>query len=304
MNLIGDTLYLPLIDAVLQDNLDVQLCNGIGIHALTDDYRVTIRANEAIAGRYSESIDHMQVALAITPEILLPESKPSLHELQSVAIFVAMLIRLTTGIPLDIPWWIDAKGDDIQNFGNTRVRTFRTGKRYQYPLDRGTQDVNLQLLGGRLDGLVDSYVGERSKNRVLRAAEFAFIGFQTFHIPTRLVNHVTYLETLFSTSNTEIAHQLSSRIAWYLASADEAERERLFYVVKKIYAARSRIVHGSSFAGKEPEMREHLESVEDLNSKVFAKILSANHVATFSSRDKPRINELQKLGLGISSEFS
>ncbi len=50
-------------------------------------------------------------------------------------------------------------------------------------------------------------------------------------------------------------------------------------------------------------MREQLASVEDLNSKVFAKILSANHVATFSSQDKRRIKELQKLGLGISSEF-
>ena len=148
------------------------------------------------------------------------------------------------------------------------------------------------------------YVGERSKNRVLRAAEFAFIGFQTFHIPTRIVNHVTFLETLFSTSNTEIAHQLSSRIAWYLAPADEEDREELFYAVKKIYSARSRVVHGSSFAGKEEEMREQLATVEDLNRKVFAKILSANHVATFSSRDKRRIKELQKLGLGVSSKFS
>ena len=122
MNLIGDTLYLPLIDAVLEDNQDVHLCDGIGIHVLTDDYRVTIRTNEAIAGRYSESIDRMQVALAITPGLLLPDSKPSLYELQSLSIFVAMLIRLTTGIPLDIPWWIDAKGDDIQDFGNTLVR--------------------------------------------------------------------------------------------------------------------------------------------------------------------------------------
>ena len=62
-------------------------------------------------------------------------------------------------------------------------------------------------------------------------------------------------------------------------------------------------VHGGSFVGKEVEMREQLASVEDLNSKVFAKILSANHVATFSSQDKRRIKELQKLGLGISSEF-
>ncbi len=51
-------------------------------------------------------------------------------------------------------------------------------------------------------------------------------------------------------------------------------------------------------------MREQLASVEDLNSKVFARILNANHVATFSSQDKRRIKELQKLGLGVSSEFS
>ena len=134
MNLIGDTLYLPLIDAVLEDNQDVQLCAGIGIHVLTDDYRSTISTNAAISGRYSESIEHMQIALAINPEFLLPKSKLSLYELQALAIFIALLIRLTTGIPLDIPWWVDARGDDIQGIGNTNVRTFRTGNRFQYLL--------------------------------------------------------------------------------------------------------------------------------------------------------------------------
>ena len=146
------------------------------------------------------------------------------------------------------------------------------------------------------------YITERSKNRVLRAVEFTSIGFQTFHVPTRLVNHVTFLETLFSTSNSEIAHQLSSRIAWYLAPADGEQREELFYIAKKIYGARSQTVHGSSY--NDVKMRGHLESVEDLNRKVFTKILSAGHVATFSDPDKFRVKELQKLGLGIASTFN
>lgn len=304
MNLIGNRLYIPLIDAVLERGEDLALGTGITIHVLTDNFRETIGGNEAIAGQYSRSIEHMQVALALDPATLLPGEHRSLHDAQLVGIFVAMLIRLTTGIPVDIPFWIDAQDDEICGYGNTQVRMFRTGNRYQYPLDAGDQADSLGLLGNALNELVALNLNEGNKNRVIRASRFAFVGFQIFHVPTRLVNHVTFLEALFSTATIELAHQLSSRIAWYLAPTDPNQREELFYSVKDIYKARSQVVHGSDYSKKEAEIRAQLESVEILSQRVFTYILAREHIALFSVRSDHRVRELQKLGLGIDSEFS
>lgn len=64
-------------------------------------------------------------------------------------------------------------------------------------------------------------------------------------IAIKVAHYCTAFETLFATSQTELAHQLSERIACYLFTNTE-ERLSAYRQVKGAYALRSKVVHGST----------------------------------------------------------
>ena len=61
----------------------------------------------------------------------------------------------------------------------------------------------------------------------------------------KITNYCTAFETLFSTSQAELAHQLSERISFFLAS-DSDERMLIYRKIKEAYSLRSKVVHGST----------------------------------------------------------
>lgn len=64
-------------------------------------------------------------------------------------------------------------------------------------------------------------------------------------IAIKVAHYCTAFETLFATSQTELGHQLSERIACYLFTNTE-ERLSAYRQVKSAYALRSKVVHGST----------------------------------------------------------
>jgi hypothetical protein len=215
-----------------------------------------------------------------------------------------MLIRLTTGKPIDMPFWLDAEDrDEIRGFGQTLVRTYRTGPRDTYKLDDELALERMNNLSKGVDRLVELFIREKDKNRIIRGIEFVSIGFQTFHIPTRIVNQVTFLETLFTTSRNEITFQLASRLSWYLATSDAIRREDKFNLVKNIYDARSRVVHGEHTNNPVRNLMKWLIEAEELNTEVFNVILAKNHIDAFSASEKRRERELKKLTIGVPCDF-
>ena len=299
MELIGNRLVIPLVDSILSKSSSYQLCDGISLITLSDEYLKRLKGQKELVARYSSSLDHMKCALSVEPKKLVSGGPLNFYRLMELGVFLSMSIRLATGVPIDIPFWFDCEGDEIKGYGNTLVQTFRHGNRYTYPLDDGKQANGFMALKNGIGMVAQKHIFDSNKNVLVRAIEFSGVGFQTRHIPTRLVNSTIFLESLFSASNNEIAFQIAASVSWYLrADHDADERMELFSKVKKLYGYRSMVVHGADISSKNKNLVESLLFGEDLNSEIFSTILEKGHVPIFSAKQKRRQEELKQLVLG------
>jgi hypothetical protein len=241
----------------------------------------------------------MGAGLRITPsKSIFTDKNFTLDDIHTIGIFCSFLIRLATGIPIDFPFFFDySVEDNIRGHGRSSVRAYRVGNQDYCPIDDSKRYKRLILLSKNLDDLLKLFIEKENENRIIRAIEFAAIGFQTSHVPTRLVNHVIFLETLFSTSRNEIAFQLASRISWYLHKKTEVEeKEETFDKVKNIYNLRSKIIHGDSPKNISIKL---LHEIEDINTRVLNAILKKNHIKLFSLKKDLLDQKLKKLALGL-----
>lgn len=302
MQLIGNKLVLPLFDAELSKSDTYDLCNGLSIFNLPNSYEKKLRSQTELIARYERSLKYMRSGLAIEPAKIENGIELDWQKLLEFGTFVAMSIRLVTGVPIDIPYWFDMDGDEIKGNGNTQLKTYRTGNRYMYPLDDGKQSMGLSALQTGFEDILKNYMQSSNRNVLIRAVEFAAIGFQTRHIPSRLVNNTIFLESLFSCSNVEIAFQIASSVSWYLEFENTQEkRSELFSKIKELYRYRSKIVHGSDISSKNTDLRNSLLFSETINTKIYQKILTKKHVDIFSMNQKKRQEELRNLSLGVKS---
>jgi len=295
-------MIIPFIGGILSQSETLKIGAGFSIITLPDHYIVKLAERKEIIANYESSLDNLKAGLQFDPKTSqIKQDMPVLEQVK-VCIFAGMLVRLATGVPIDMPFWLDTNNEN-EISGQTLVRTYRTGKRYTYKLDDGLALKRINNLSKGVDRLVELFIEEKDKNRIIRGIEFISIGFQTFHIPTRIVNQVTFLETLFTTSRNEITFQLASRLSWYLAASDAIRREDKFSLVKSIYDARSRVVHGEHTNNPIRNLRKWLTEVEELNTEVFNAILEKNHIDTFSGSERRRERELKKLTIGVPCDF-
>ena len=140
-----------------------------------------------------------------------------------------------------------------------------------------------------------------SEHRFIRAFQF-FTDACRLSNPHRFVALTTPLETLFCTTPREITFQLSSRIAWFLEPDDFIKRTELFSVVQDLYDTRSKIVHGSKYDVSKVE--KTVEDLEDLDRRVFLKILSSDPIykMIFDKNQKSWEQYLGRLNLGMSRD--
>lgn len=302
MQLIGSKLVLPLFGAQLLKGDSYDLCDGVSVFNLPDMYEKKLRSQTELVARYESNLKYMKSGLAIEPGKIENGSELDWQKLLEIGIFVAMSIRLATGVPIDILYWFDMDGDEIKGYGNTQLKTYRTGNRYMYPLDDGQQSTGLSALRTGFADILKKHMQDSNRNILIRAVEFAAIGFQTRHIPSRLVNNTIFLESLFSCSNVEIAFQIASSVSWYLEFESAPEKRiELFSKIKKLYDYRSKIVHGSDISSKNSTLRENLLFSEELNTNIYQRILTNRHVDIFSTKQQKRQEELRNLSLGAKS---
>lgn len=304
MSIMSGRLVLPLIMTTLSNRRSLVLSPAIRIERLDASILDKLRGDAALSSGFSRAVSTLEIGLVLEPSKVDGGNDENLGENIRTAQFITRCLQLATDVPLDAPWWFDAaRGGEVFGFGRVTARVFRSGPRYVYPLDEGQQTLGLKAIKPHLTRLIASYANDLTTDRVGRALEFAMVGFQTWHLPTRLVNQVTYMESLFSTGTTELAHQCASRIAWYLSPLrDSGAREQMFDRVKDIYNARSTIVHGgASRKLTARRMRLLLTMAEMTNSAIFRRLLSCDHFDAFSNADRDQ--ELKRLGLGIRSVF-
>lgn len=63
------------------------------------------------------------------------------------------------------------------------------------------------------------------------------------HLPSRIALYCTMIESIFSTSRSEMTHKISERIA-VLLGTDGEDRMRIYNIIKDAYSIRSSAVHG------------------------------------------------------------
>ena len=304
MQLTGNKLVLPLFDAQLSKHDSYYISDGVSVFNLPNSYEKKLRSQPELIAGYESSLKYMKSGLAIEPGKIESCSGLDMQKLREIGTFVAMSIRLATGAPIDIPYWFDIDGDEIKGYGNTLLKTYRIdNNRKMYSLDDELWSGLSALQKGFAD-ILKEYIHKSNRNVLIRALEFAAIGFQTRYIPPRLVNNTIFLESLFSYSNVEIAFQIASSVSWYLESENAPEKRiDLFSKIKKLYNYRSKIVHGSDISSKNKNLLNSLLFSEKLNTKIYQRILLNKHIEIFSMKQDKRQKELRNLSLGANSKL-
>ena len=81
------------------------------------------------------------------------------------------------------------------------------------------------------------------------------------------------LESLFSTSTTELTHRLSERVAFFIGESSE-DKEAIYQFMKKVYAVRSQVTHGSHINNAVAESTPELSlKMLELLRRIIFKIL-------------------------------
>jgi len=106
----------------------------------------------------------------------------------------------------------------------------------------------------------------------------------------KILNYCSSLETLFSTDNTEISHKIGERTAFFLS--DEFNKKEVYEIIKKAYAIRSKLVHGSHINNKTiKEAPEISEKLDDILRKIFNLIFFDNEKLELFDSNNSRIND-------------
>ncbi|MGX5585951.1 hypothetical protein ACWKTX_19630 [Bacillus thuringiensis] len=95
------------------------------------------------------------------------------------------------------------------------------------------------------DRLISAEYAFRNSDRLTRSTYFLSQARGQAHLPTKIASYCTTLETLFTTTNNELVHQVSERFARILGN--DLETRKFYYdLCKKAYSIRSKVVHGQS----------------------------------------------------------
>lgn len=114
--------------------------------------------------------------------------------------------------------------------------------------------------------------------RVSRAAYVVQAARGEADLGLKICHYCTALETLFSTSNSELSHQLSERVAYFLGESD-ADRVRQYRETKRAYSYRSKFVHGSTVKpSKRSELKASLIHCDSVLRKAIRTILEDEEV--------------------------
>lgn len=135
-----------------------------------------------------------------------------------------------------------------------------------------------------------------AEQRFARALQF-FTDACRMSPPHKFVALTIPLEALFSTTSREITFQLSSRMAWFLEPDDFTKRQKLFNNIQDLYNIRSKIVHGAKYDSKKVE--EMVWDLEDLNRRVFSKILSCDPIYKMLLNKNQKKWEQYLIGLNL-----
>ncbi len=120
----------------------------------------------------------------------------------------------------------------------------------------------------------------------------------------KVAAYCSFFESLFSTTSTELSHQLSERIAFSLTD-DPHERLEIFTKTKRAYGIRSKSVHGDAI--QEKDLKGLIETTEHCDSiarKIYSKVITCSETKKLFSDSNEAIEEhMRNLIFGIKKAF-
>lgn len=124
-----------------------------------------------------------------------------------------------------------------------------------------------------------------TSHRVPRALLFLQIIRKESNLVIKITFSVALLESLFSSSNQELSHQVSERVAIFLRD-EKKERIEAYKKVKEAYGVRSSYIHGDK-VNKHPDALLNLNIImDDLIRSVFLKIFKNDDIFMMGATTK------------------
>jgi hypothetical protein len=125
----------------------------------------------------------------------------------------------------------------------------------------------------------------RGEGRITRALYLVQVARSSKDLGLKIMHYCTALETLFATSQVELAHQLSERVACFTETTG-SERIQAYRTMKKAYGFRSKISHGAAIADKDfSELVSVSVSCDNFLRSSFRRIFADQKIAQLFGSD-------------------
>ena len=124
-----------------------------------------------------------------------------------------------------------------------------------------------------------NFINYNSHDRINRAWIFILKARSTSFLPDKIASYIAVLECLFTTSNEEVSHKVSERVAFYLGGTKD-EKAAIFKKVREGYSVRSKYLHGQQLEKKHSN-RENLIIISNQLDDICAKRWLKFSIATY-----------------------
>ncbi|WP_320151133.1 HEPN domain-containing protein [uncultured Tolumonas sp.] len=129
------------------------------------------------------------------------------------------------------------------------------------------------------------------QNRASRAIYMLNLARGEPDLAIKIAHYCAALETLFATSQSELTHQLSERVACFVHNAGD-ERLELYKFIKQTYSIRSTVVHGSTLPEKKAsELNAISCRCDDILRDILYKILNSDQLLSLFNQTTNTFDE-------------
>jgi hypothetical protein len=135
-----------------------------------------------------------------------------------------------------------------------------------------------------------------NSNRLSRALSYAGRAQKTSFLTEKITFYCSALEALFSSSTTELSHQVAERVA-IVASQSRGQRLANYKFVKECYGLRSKYIHGSPLkVNEEDRLSSICMKLDDLVREGMSNFLCDEEmIAASANKEKFESIMLQRL---------
>jgi hypothetical protein len=108
-------------------------------------------------------------------------------------------------------------------------------------------------------------------------------------LPLKISFYIVLLESLFTSTTSEVTHQVSERTALFVGT-NKTEKKEIFNVIKKAYNYRSTYMHGQLIKNPIEELQVTAFQIDNVIRKLYIKILDGES-EIFQEADNEKYND-------------